>query len=200
MKGRNAPTVEDVAIDVLTLRAEVERLNKENDDWHKSSQIWLADNDRLRADNERLVESCSDLSQAAGPTKTLVLHNKNAEIRRLQKVVADQALTIGAQLDTIGALRCQQEMWAADKQDRVNGATIAEFMKAVANLQKLLSDERSLTAAAAQHTTALERKLEWFERYEREALLKVLREPGFPSSWAYYHKWLSENPKPGAAT
>jgi hypothetical protein len=42
------------------------------------------DTDAVVAENARLVESSADLSQAAGPTKTLVLAKKNLEIKDLR--------------------------------------------------------------------------------------------------------------------
>jgi hypothetical protein len=133
----------------------------------------------------------------------------NAEIERLQKVVADQALTIGTLKDELGKSRADREDWCAEA-NRVLG----ELGRAT----QLLAEERSLTAATAAHTTALERKVADL-RTGIDDLLKQKRceylnaphhcaEPDddgrLPDEESYCFvcqlRLLRENPKPGAAT
>ena len=107
-----------------------------------------------------------------------------AEVRRLQAVVADQALTIGTLKDE-----------AARK-----AALFQEY-------ERLLSEERKLTAATAEHTTALERKVGWYERREaavRRVIAEVVREPEEIEALEVRDRavelrdWVRANPKPGA--
>jgi phage host-nuclease inhibitor protein Gam len=105
-----------------------------------------------------------------------------SEIERLQAVVADQALTIGTLKDELGKSHADREDWCAEA-NRVLG----ELGKAT----QLLSEERSLTAATAAHTTALERRVA-----ELQAALEPLVETTvdeWVANWRAFKK-------PGAAT
>jgi hypothetical protein len=95
-----------------------------------------------------------------------VLHSLNgeeSEVERLQKVVADQALTISTLKDYSSRLDAECESW------RTSSQTLREENE---RLQKALADEKSLTAATAEHTAQLEAKLTWFE--EREPTVQKL--------------------------
>lgn len=70
----------------------------------------------------------------------------------------------------------------------------------VTRLQKALDEERSLTAATAEHTTALDARLKWFEDREPHVREDILYCQDYVGSAA--HNWEAEhpNPKPGATT
>lgn len=99
-----------------------------------------------------------------------------AEIERLQKVVADQALTIGTLKDELGQLRgllCQHGDGTQPASDEQDISNLRRWKSRVEQLETALSDERSLTAAAAEHTAQLERKLEC-----KRVLIDAMRENG----------------------
>lgn len=100
------------------------------------------------------------LCRSTGSDLTVIgemLCTLQAEIERLQAKVADQALTIGALKD--GAARTAKlfQQWETEierSRQKIEGVELERD-----HAQKLLSEERSLTAATAAHTTALERKV-----------------------------------------
>lgn len=88
----------------------------------------------------------------------------NREIERLQAVVADQALTIGTLKDEIGSLTTRLQGAAnANAQFRAQlklaNDELDETRSRMLTTHRLLEDERSLSAATSEHTTALERKV-----------------------------------------
>lgn len=119
----------------------------------------------------------------------------------------------------------------ADHEDKARqlGESIAWLYQEKERLEKLLSEERSLSAAAAQHTTALERKvaelqenasatlyhealrmkreLEWYARRDlcRLDIVKAyyganIDETDVLEAIDALIEWEKTNPKPGAAT
>ena len=60
---------------------------------------------------------------------------------------------------------------------------------------KGLCSNCGFACSIVDETEELKARLAWFEGRE-QALAHVLREPGFPSAWANYQRWLSEHPKP----
>jgi uncharacterized protein YhaN len=104
---------------------------------------------RLREQNVQLAEARDYALRTNEPALDLS-RDRREENERLQAVVADQALTIGTLKDELGKSHADREDWCAEA-NRVLG----ELGKAT----QLLSEERSLTAATAAHTTALERKV-----------------------------------------
>lgn len=118
------------------------------------------------------------------------LDDSHAEAERLQAVVADQALTIGTLKDSNAAQAC----------------VIRDYGLENSKLQALLNEERSLSAAAAQHTTALERRVSWFDQQAKllDALLDALMEHNEQAyDWVAFRelsRWRQANPKPGATT
>lgn len=140
-------TTRDLDVTLRVLAAEVRRLRADAiDPLYKAA---LADRARLSDEVERLQKVVADHEDKARQLGESIawLHQ---EKERLDSVVADQALTIGTLKDEIGSLTARVQWITKEESDR-----FAETGK----LKKLLDDERSLSAAAAQHTTALERKV-----------------------------------------
>lgn len=112
----------------------------------EAAKVMLAEIERLRAENERLTESCAELSQAAGPTKTLVLRNKNAEIAKLR---AENAL-LGEQLQqsAAGYMALAEKAAAATKRDPL----VQEVIRAYRENQEAsdLSDDVHAIVEAAR--------------------------------------------------
>jgi chromosome segregation ATPase len=153
------------ALDALA--AEVRRLREENDRLGPLT-------DRLLKDRREIldVKSTNGLTCSEWLARTAAAE---AEVKRLQKVVADQALTIGTLKDELAMLRdvlSVQDAQHANQRDerrkaeRAADAEIERLRKQIEGFemerdhaQHLLSEERKLTAATAEHTTALERKV-----------------------------------------
>lgn len=117
-----------------------------------------------------------------------------SEVRRLRQ---DGWLAKAAREEAERKLAAEVERLRA-----ANHAILDEFAsqaREITRLQKALEDEKSLTAATAEHTAQLEAKLKWFEDawpYMQTAIADYDDIAAVDAA----NEWLEKNPKPGATT
>jgi len=106
-----------------------------------------------------------------------------------------RGLTIQEWAAEVQRLRAENAELRKDRDEHVEASIDLCAERDVLKAGKGLCSNCGFACSIVDETEELKARLAWFEGRE-QALAHVLREPGFPSAWANYQRWLSEHPKP----